>query len=330
MYLTSMQFDRKYVVHELHSKTKTEKEIPELSRPILNEIIGKDIRAKDDRFERISEDDHFSVSAATIKHSIPCYGYVFQEPDKYGSLDMDVIGPILDRNKGALKLQGVEKPKTLLCKLKEGITLEMPDGTMIHPPDKVKGQKLTILGDTYDPSNIIPFAMNSNVLIHEATNAYLSRVLERNVNKTGRVEIDKGGFIKSTFRSTKDRSEEEKYGFKHDSLSRPGRDLIGSGDLADIGNGMKLSSAEHEKEAKEVRKRAISHGHSTPEMAGRFAAKIRAKILILNHFSSRYAGDDFINTESALIMDAIKSLAESEFKQGKVICSRDFMNVKIV
>lgn len=36
----------------------------------------------------------------------------------------------------------------------------------------------------------------------------------------------------------------------------------------------------------------LKHGHSTPEMAGRFAAQINAKMLLLTHFSPRYRGDE--------------------------------------
>ena len=36
-----------------------------------------------------------------------------------------------------------------------------------------------------------------------------------------------------------------------------------------------------------VQKRATERGHSTPQMAGAFAKKIRAKKLLLNHFSAR-------------------------------------------
>jgi ribonuclease Z len=51
----------------------------------------------------------------------------------------------------------------------------------------------------------------------------------------------------------------------------------------------------------------ISHGHSTPEMAGRFAAQIRAKQLIMSHFSARYNGDSGLR--SMQIMWRIEDMA---------------------
>ena len=36
----------------------------------------------------------------------------------------------------------------------------------------------------------------------------------------------------------------------------------------------------------------LQHGHSTPQMAGRFCKKVKAKKLILTHFSPRYRGDE--------------------------------------
>ena len=41
-----------------------------------------------------------------------------------------------------------------------------------------------------------------------------------------------------------------------------------------------------------VERDTFKHGHSTPQMAGAFAASVSARRLILSHFSPRYRGDD--------------------------------------
>lgn len=49
--------------------------------------------------------------------------------------------------------------------------------------------------------------------------------------------------------------------------------------------------------------KAIKNGHSTSEMAGKCAKEIRAKRLVLKHFSPRYSDDDLLTlTEEALVM----------------------------
>lgn len=76
-----------------------------------------------------------------------------------------------------------------------------------------------------------------------------------------------------------------------------------------------------------VEERTKSRGHSTPQMAGRFAKRVGAKNLFLNHFSSRYSGGD--DEGSRAIMDAIKRLAVAEFGSEEVVCAQDLMNVEI-
>ncbi|KAJ8523541.1 hypothetical protein ONZ45_g116 [Pleurotus djamor] len=75
-----------------------------------------------------------------------------------------------------------------------------------------------------------------------------------------------------------------------------------------------------------VEERSRSRGHSTPQVAGAFATRIRAKKLLLNHFSARYPGDDDVDDESKKIMDGIRALAQERFA-GEVICARDFMSI---
>lgn len=78
-----------------------------------------------------------------------------------------------------------------------------------------------------------------------------------------------------------------------------------------------------------VEERAKSRGHSTPQMAGAFAKRIRARKLILNHFSSRYPGDDDSDENSKEIMESIRSLAVKHFESSDVLCARDLMSVNI-
>ncbi|KAF7332015.1 hypothetical protein MKEN_00081800 [Mycena kentingensis (nom. inval.)] len=72
-----------------------------------------------------------------------------------------------------------------------------------------------------------------------------------------------------------------------------------------------------------VEQRTRSRGHSTPQMAGIFAKRIRAKALILNHFSTKYA-DGSLNDGSQQIMNAIQGLAADAYG-GPVLCASDFM-----
>ncbi|TCD63957.1 hypothetical protein EIP91_004726 [Steccherinum ochraceum] len=77
-----------------------------------------------------------------------------------------------------------------------------------------------------------------------------------------------------------------------------------------------------------VEERTKSRGHSTPQMAGLFARRIRARKLVLNHFSARYAGDDDVDEEAKKVMTAIGSLAREQYG-GEVVCARDLMSIDV-
>ncbi|TBU33019.1 Metallo-hydrolase/oxidoreductase [Dichomitus squalens] len=77
-----------------------------------------------------------------------------------------------------------------------------------------------------------------------------------------------------------------------------------------------------------VEARARSRGHSTPQMAGAFARRVRARKLVLNHFSARYAGNDDVDEEARRVMGAIRELAESTYG-GEVVCARDLMSFDV-
>lgn len=79
----------------------------------------------------------------------------------------------------------------------------------------------------------------------------------------------------------------------------------------------------------QVETRALGYGHSTPQMAGAFAKRMRCKKLILTHFSARYAGDE--SPASLQIMEQIRQLALKEFDQrmDDVYCARDLWSFEI-
>jgi ribonuclease Z len=206
------------------------------------------------------------VHAAPILHSVPCIGYVVHEKPIPGRIDKNVYMPYLENNRAELQKLGVRNLGVKLGELQRGQDVHLPDGIILKPPIPRPGFKVVILGDTYDPSGIVEIAAGADVLIHEATNAYLP--------------------------------------------------------------GFKGLTVKDDETAEDVEERCRCHGHSTPQMAGMFATRIRARTLILNHFSSRYAGDDDINPESARVMQAIANLAREKFT-GSVFCARDLMNFEI-
>lgn len=79
---------------------------------------------------------------------------------------------------------------------------------------------------------------------------------------------------------------------------------------------------------KKVERDTYQHGHSTPEMAGRFAARVNAERLVLTHFSARYSGDD--SDFSMRIMWRIEDLSRRAAKgiltgQNDILAAWDLM-----
>lgn len=72
------------------------------------------------------------------------------------------------------------------------------------------------------------------------------------------------------------------------------------------------------------------HGHSTPEMAGRFCRSIGAQSLLLTHFSPRYRGDD--SFDSMRLMWRIEDMARSTsglWGRNQVVAAWDGLEINI-
>lgn len=161
---------RTYRVHEILHDHDPVDENQDLH---ANELPGENIHLDDGAFTLPlyeSSEKGYRVQAAPIEHSIPSFGYVVREPDWPGKVN-DLI-PQIKKNTAALKSLGLSNPMSLLGKIQrtnEPYTL--PDGDILSPPPVRPGREIVILGDTKDPSSIIPITHSPTLLVHEATNA---------------------------------------------------------------------------------------------------------------------------------------------------------------
>ena len=142
------------------------------------------------------------VRAAPLRHPVPCFGYVVDEPDQAGRIDAERCVSL-----------GLPPGKEY-ARLKAGFDVRTKEGKTITPAMVLgcdrPGRRLCLLGDTCDSVGIARLAQGADVLVHESTFA----------------------------------------AYKHQE--------------------------------------AVYKGHSTSVMAGEFARAIKARNLLLTHFSNRY------------------------------------------
>ena len=228
---------------------------------------GRDLLPRDHlNWWQLLRFEDVTVSAAPVQHTVTCVGFIVTEDSRPGRLQPELALPKLLANRQAIKDEwGVRDPRALLKKVKElGREEEMrlPDGTTILGREVLgeprRGRKVVLLGDCCDASLCAHLAQGADLLVHEATNAYLPT-----------------------------------YG--------------------DTGGGEALERT------------TIAHGHSTPQMAGRTAARFGARALLLTHFSQRY------HPAQRGVMRAIKKLAlgSSSLPDDSVATAHDALTVPV-
>lgn len=164
-YFTGCHLGFNYIVHEFIGEKSEEKN--------QDDIIGKE------KVWRFKLHD-FEFTVVPLKHTIESYGYVIQEPSKKGSINVEQCksyglspGPFYKHLKDGKDVV-VPKEGTPYV-LEDNKTVEISDenwiiraSEVIGPP--ILGKKIVILGDTCDSSLIIPYAMECDLILHEATN----------------------------------------------------------------------------------------------------------------------------------------------------------------
>ena len=104
---------------------------------------------------RVHETSQATVYAARLEHSVACFGYVVEEKSKPGT-----INEKLCISRGLL-------PGPSYRTLKEGGSVELPDGSVIHaqevcsPP--IPGRKVVVLGDTCGLGDMQSLAQDADV-----------------------------------------------------------------------------------------------------------------------------------------------------------------------
>jgi ribonuclease Z len=159
------KFELKMVRNYLKSQILTKDSIGILKFVKIYELSRNpsfsDIKMDSSGVFSLVKDEKYTVRAKFIHHSIECFGYVIEESDKRGKVDIEKvnelkipIGPILKE-------------------LTSGKKITLEDGRTVSPSDimgkSFKGRKVVILGDTVDPANIISIGKHCDYLIHEST-----------------------------------------------------------------------------------------------------------------------------------------------------------------
>lgn len=117
----------------------------------------------------VFESDDFNISAVSLDHRVPAFGFRLQKQDKPGHINLEKIN----------ELKVEVGPK--LAELKHGNSVISEDGKMITPEmvlgGKIKGESFCYVTDTRYCKRSVLLADHCDVLMHEAT--YLSDLEEK-------------------------------------------------------------------------------------------------------------------------------------------------------
>ncbi|KAF0852261.1 mitochondrial ribonuclease Z [Andalucia godoyi] len=135
------------------------------ARPFLpHELHGTDISCSDGKSSHVwnvLETPQYRVSAGLLQHRVPCFGFVFEEKEQFGALNVKRCADL-----------GIPTGP-LLRELKQGRAVSLANGSVIAPNDVLgpsrPGRKVVLLGDTSNSDSILDIGKNCDLLVHECT-----------------------------------------------------------------------------------------------------------------------------------------------------------------
>jgi ribonuclease Z len=204
---------------------------------------------------------------------VPAIGYILQEPTPKKPLNTGYLVPLLRSNAEALAAQDppIRHCLSLLSTLQSlpsPSPITLPSGETLYPPEPsgIPARKLVIFGDCSGGTKNSKFqemCSDPSLLVHECTNSAIPELIQRG---------KKGQKVRT-------RDLDESLMEKHGTLK-------GVHEVEKLDGEVEARKEREEAKKVEVRERAIGRGHSTPSEVGSFARRIKAKRVVVNHFSS--------------------------------------------
>jgi ribonuclease Z len=140
----------------------------------------------------VEQETDVAVYAAPASHGIPSLSYVVKEAARPGRLRDDVVDPIVKRNIDGLVQAGYKIPmktKSIIKNMLPDESFTFPDGTIITQQEAVEpprqGRTIVLSGDTANARSILKLGYNASILVHEATNTWLSGIDKGNAREVG-------------------------------------------------------------------------------------------------------------------------------------------------
>nr|ODO02246.1 ribonuclease Z [Cryptococcus depauperatus CBS 7855] len=284
-----------YAVHELLEEGQSPSASCSEDALHANEGVGVDMRTDADGvWKAILREGSgkggkgWQVSAGPLRHRVPSIGYILKEPTPRLPLDTKTLIPLLQANAKDLMQRDppVLHPLSLLSHLTSlppPPPLTLPSGDVIQPPEPsgLPPRKFVIFGDCLGGTQNHVFKKmceDASLLIHECTNAAIPQAIQRdNKGQNARMRNLKPSLAITCGTSTG--------GTVSSHQLEPEAERAAT--ECNKQNGDYVYDVDENKK-REVEKKAQSRGHSTPDQVGEFARDIRARRVVVNHFSAMF------------------------------------------